>query len=252
VEHSGSFLPSYLSTRTMAAWLSVLLLFTAATFSVSAGFEISEVRLLVGALSNDSQVSTVDRYAHSLMRNTLAMMRIGLVGISALLFGSWLYRSRINGRAFGARRFQYPRKWALLGFVVPLLNLIRPLQVVCEVWRVSDPRATENPFDWKVIEVPRFVHAWWWMLVGCAGFECLAMVLTQTTSVTLGQLTLARVISVFADLGATGAAVLGYLIVVGISTAQDRKWAILSGVLPADEFTPPSEAIRDPAIAAML
>ena len=102
MDHSGSFLPPYLSTRTTAFSLSALLLVTAAVFSVSAGFEISEVRLLVGAM-DDGAISAMDRYTHSLMRTTLATTRIGLVGTTALLFASWLYRSRINGRAFGSR-----------------------------------------------------------------------------------------------------------------------------------------------------
>jgi hypothetical protein len=251
VDRSGSFLPPYLSTRTMATCLSVLLLLTAATFSVSAGFEISEVRLLAGVMG-EGQVSAVDRYVHSLMRSVLATVRIGLVATTALLFASWLYRSRINGRAFGSRRFEYPRKWALLGFAVPLLNLIRPLQVVSEVWRVSDPQATENPFDWKVVPVPRFVQIWWWMLIGCAGFELLAMSMAMTTGVTLGQLTVARAISAFADLGATVSAVLGYLVVTGISRAQDRKWAILSGAAIPTEAYQPDNTIRDPVIASLL
>ncbi len=251
MDHSGSFLPPYVSSRTMAFCLSALLLITAATFSVSAGFEISEVQLLVGALG-ENKVSAIDRHTHNLMRSSLATARVGLVCASALLFGCWLYRSRINGRAFGSRRFQYLRKWALLGFVIPLLNLIRPLQVVSEVWRVSDPRSTENPFDWRMLAVPRFVQVWWWMLVGCAGFELLAIALTMATGVTLGQLTIARGISVLADLGATLSAVLGYLVVSGISRAQDQKWAILSRPAVLTEAVPRNDAIRDPAIAALL
>ena len=246
MNHSGSFLPPYLSTRTLAFCLSALLLTTAATFSVSAGFEISEVQLLVGVM-NEGTIDAVDRYAHGLLRDYLATARVGLVSATALLFGIWLFRSRINCRALGARRFQYSRKWALLGFAIPPLNLIRPLQVVSEVWRASDP-ATQSPLDWKTVAVPRFLRIWWWMLVGSMGVELLGMALTTTNGVTLFQLTGARGIGAVADLGATIAAVLGYLVVSGISAAQDRKWAILSGT--AD--LPETVLLGDPGIPALL
>ncbi len=251
MHRSGSFLPPYLSTRTMTFYLSALLLITAASFSVSAGFEISEVRLLVGLMS-DASVNPVDRYVHSLIRDSLSTARGCLFAVTAVVFSLWLYRSRINGRAFGARRFEYPRKWALLGFVVPVLNLIRPLQVVSEVWRVSDPTAIDNPFDWKIVPVPRTLAVWWWMMLGCGCVALIGLALTTTSGLTLGQLTVARGISIVGYLGATVSTVLGYLIVTHISSAQDRKWELLSGEPIRAETAFQGDGIGDPAIAALL
>lgn|GEM_PF-1431866 len=251
MQRSGSFLPPYLSTRTSSLYLSCLLLITAASFSVSAGFEISEVRLLVG-LIDEGSISVIERNAHSLVRHSLSWVRISLVVLSATLFGVWLYRARINGRAFGARRFEYSRKWALLGFLIPVLNLVRPLQVVSEVWRVSDPCQIGNPFAWKVATVPRFVQLWWWLLVGCGGVTLIGLALTTTSGVTVVQLTVARGLSVIGDLGATVSAVLGSLIVISISRAQDRKWAMLSGTPAQSAATSRDDAFGDPAIAGMF
>jgi len=247
----GSFLPEYLSTRTMAGFLAALLLCSAGLFSISAGFEVSEVRLLVSA-HDDGSISAVDRFSHSLLRHYLAIGRLATVGATAVLFIVWLFRCRVNARAFGARRFEFSRRWVVLAFAIPIVNLIRPLQVVSEVWRASDPRAARNPFDWKVVPVPSFVSGWWWMLVGVAALELLAMAMVTSTGVTLQRMTLARGLSALADLGAAVTAVLAHLVVNGIARAQDDKWAVLRGLMVPPATDANRDAIGDPVIASML
>ena len=90
----------------------------------------------------------------------LLALQLVLLGIAGVAFVEWLYQSRINLRAFGVRRLRYPRVWAVGGFLVPALNLVRPYQVVREVWQASDPR-TQDPFAWSQLGTGRLLPAWW-------------------------------------------------------------------------------------------
>ncbi len=225
---SVSFLPPYVSTRRTYFILSLLLAVTAGLSAMSAGFEISEIRLLSHVLRNQT-VSFEQRWAHGVTRNILLVSRSVVFFATAITFIAWLHRSRINARAFGCRRFRYSRVWAITGFVTPLVNLFRPLQVVSEIWQASDPRAMETTIDWKTAPIPGFVFLWWYMLIACTCLQLMGMGLTSSAGVTLEHIRVARGVTTIADLATGIAAFLGYFVVFGIYTAQQVKWAIICG-----------------------
>jgi hypothetical protein len=240
MDRSDSFLPPYVSMKPVSLWLSVLLLVTAAISAVAAGFEITEIRLLVGVMG-DAEITSLQRFTHGLTRHFLMVSRVGLLVATVTLFISWLFFARVNARAFGCRRFTYSRKWAVLAFLLPGVNLIRPLQIVREIWKASDPSGTEHPLAWKAVEVPEFVNTWWWMLLVCGALALLGMAITTSTGATIERLIVARGITTIANLAAAVTAVLGYLVVSGIEEAQDAKWSILSGWAPPTDATPEAD-----------
>ena len=58
---------------------------------------------------------------------------------TAALFLTWLHRAHRNLEATGAGDLTYTPGWAVAYFLIPVLNLIRPLQVVRELWHSSEP-----------------------------------------------------------------------------------------------------------------
>jgi hypothetical protein len=221
------FLPPYISTRWMARLLTILLLLTAAVSGLFAGFEISQIQLF-SRVGNYSDVSEESRWAHTFIRNALLVSRLALCGLTAVVFIAWLHRARINVRAFGCRRFRYPRIWAITGFFVPILNFFRPYQVVSEVWRASDPRAVETPVAWISIPVSRYVLAWWVTLLASVFLTILTAGLVTQSGFTIDDLFAARSVGVLAGITSASSAILAYLVVSGIQEAQEEKWAILS------------------------
>jgi len=227
MERRDRFLPPYIATRFTARLLTILLLLTAAVSGLSAGFEISQIHLLSG-VGSYTEVNEETRWAHTFIRNTLLASRLVLYGAIAVAFITWLHRCRINVRAFGCRRFRYPRIWAIIGFFIPLLNFFRPYQVVAEVWRASDPRAIETPVAWLTMPVSRYVLAWWVTLLASVFLEILAVGLVTHSGVTVGDLFAARSIGVLAGITSASSAVLAYLVISGIEESQKEKWAIIS------------------------
>jgi hypothetical protein len=226
MERRDRFLPPYIATRFTARLLTILLLLTATVSGLSAGFEISQIRVLSDAGSY-TEVGEEVHWAHTFIRNTLLASRLVLYAAIAVAFIIWLHRCRINVRAFGCRRLRYPRIWAIIGFFVPLLNFFRPYQIVAEVWRASDPRALETPTAWLMMPVSRYVLAWWVTLLASVFLEILAVGLGTHSGVTLEDLFAARGIGVLVGVTSASSAILAYLVISGIEESQQEKWAIL-------------------------
>jgi hypothetical protein len=248
----AGFLPPYVSTRTTVGCLTILLALMAALSSVSLGFEISEIRLLSKIQANLQLDDELVR-AHSLVREVLAASSGALAATIALTFIAFLHRSRINARAFGSRRFRFSRVWVLIGFLIPGLNLIRPFQVTSEIWKASDPRATESPVAWKTVRVPRLVSAWWGMLIISVSLELLVIALTNGSGATIESLWTARWVGATAALATAVTAVLTCVLVLGIERAQTQKWSLLNrSIAPPDanrSRTEPAETALGPAAA---
>jgi len=227
MERRDRFLPPYISTRLIAQLLTILFLVTAAASGVFAGFEISQIQLLL-RVGSYSEVSEEARWTHTFIRNSLLATRLVLFGVTAVAFIIWLHRARINVRAFGRRSFRYPRIWAIIGFFIPILNLFRPYQVVSEVWRASDPRAIDTPVAWMSMPVSRYVLAWWITLLASVFLETLATGIVTHTGFTIDDLLAARIVGVLVGITSASSAVLAYLVISGIEESQKETWAIIS------------------------
>lgn len=77
--------------------------------------------------------------------------------LTALAFVGWLHRARAAARAVGARPLRYSAGQMLAGFLIPGVNLVRPLYVLGETWQALERRAARRI-------VPPLV-AWWWCIL---------------------------------------------------------------------------------------
>jgi hypothetical protein len=107
--------------------------------------------------SQVSQTSTSDGlYA------TLAVVNLLAYLVCACLFCTWFSNAHRNLPALGATNLKYSPGWAVGGFFVPFLNLVRPYQVAREIWRHSNPSNDTSEVT------PRPVALWWGLfLVMC-------------------------------------------------------------------------------------
>lgn len=78
---------------------------------------------------------------------------------SAVVFLIWLYRVSRNLRSLGVRRQRFSPGWAVGYWFIPIVNLIRPYQVVKEIWVESRPPSDDiggrQPTSTAII-------GWWW------------------------------------------------------------------------------------------
>lgn len=70
---------------------------------------------------------------------------------------TWLYRAAKNTDTFGYTRLDHAPKWAIWGWVIPILALFRPYQMMTQTWIASAPPSdTFRPTPW--------IQPWWWGL----------------------------------------------------------------------------------------
>ena len=175
-----SFLPPYISPRPLSRLAIGLLLAMAGAASVSVGIDLSELALVSGARGGEL-VSPEERWAQYLANAWIGWLELALFLAAATAFLAWLFQARVNLRAFGVRRLRFARVWSVAGFLVPVLNLVRPYQVVQEVWQASDP-ASADAFNWKSLRVPQLLRVWWIAALGCAGLQLLAFLVGLGTN----------------------------------------------------------------------
>ena len=88
---------------------------------------------------------------------------ITMLGLS-ILFVVWFYRARIN-----AERHGYPQRrargWAFWGWIVPIVNIWFPFQIMGDIWRAGLPAEQRGETAW----LPAL---WWtcWLLSGLGIF----------------------------------------------------------------------------------
>jgi hypothetical protein len=105
----------------------------------------------------------------------LVVMLIAFIA-SGITFLVWFDNARCNLPHLGAEHLKYKRGWAVGGFFVPFLNLVRPLQVMREIWHASDPEEKWFPTPIQMQarrQITPPLVGWWWalcLLSGCLGW----------------------------------------------------------------------------------
>jgi hypothetical protein len=97
----------------------------------------------------------------------LAYVVVGVAQLAALLvaavfFIRWLRRAYGNLEALAEAPLRFDPRWAIWGWFVPFLNLVRPQQVVREVWDVCEAAWQRMPD--RVVGLarpPDHVNLWW-------------------------------------------------------------------------------------------
>lgn len=226
----ASLFSHYVSTRGTFRWLTALVLVSSAASWIAVGFDIAEIRLLDRQVTG-AAVSANERAAHSAVGEVVIKIQITLLVATGIAFMTWLYRARANLRAFGTRHLRYPRNWTIFGFLVPVLNLVRPYQVVREVWQASDPRTTD-PAGWVTVKPPILVKAWWGTFLGFLGFKSLAWWMHTSAPYDPRRLEIAQGVDLLGDFLAAVSVTLVYFVIDRITEAQQLKWDRLDPPLP--------------------
>jgi hypothetical protein len=98
--------------------------------------------------------------------NILVMVQgLGALAYFAVLIGCmiaflcWIHRARANLSGLGAIGARWSPAWAVIWWFIPFMSLVRPYEVVKEIWQASDPGAP--PTDWQQRDVPSLL-GWWW------------------------------------------------------------------------------------------
>jgi hypothetical protein len=232
---AADYLPIYEPVDSRGSRASLLLMACSAVAWLAVGYGIAEL-LVLDAFSSGEEISAERHAAHRITGWFVLSVQLLFFVVTGLAFLDWLYQARINLRAFGARRLDFTRGWALGGFFVPLLQLWRPFSVVREVWKASNP-ATTDPFAWKTGSVSPMVTLWWFGFVLYVALEILAFSMNLAAAGEVPRIVTARIVGALGDTCGALSATFGYFVVLRITSFQRDKRAQTRDLVP-DRDTP--------------
>lgn len=154
----------YASLRVLTSVLTGILIVTLFTSLARAYLDFNNVGQLSQALSEGRKTLDIQSPLMTTVNFTHVVAGLAL-GITQIV---WLYRAHRNLPALGAKGLRFTPWKVVAGYLIPILNFFRPVQSVSEIWRASDPDATDS-FSWRQVRVPAQI-AWWWILVMVGGF----------------------------------------------------------------------------------
>jgi hypothetical protein len=146
------------------------------------------VRVQLGQLTPDQLAS------NDPMQGIVGLLQAGLGLVTGLVFLRWVYRAYKNIQGFGAEGLRFSPGWAVGYYFVPFLSLIRPAQVMSEIWRVS-----QDPQNWMRRRGSWLVGTWWalFLLYSVATQVSLELALDGSTN---DQWWLAGIFGILGDL----------------------------------------------------
>ena len=147
------------ATGTMAL-LGICIALSAALI-VSSLMQIQLLETARGGAVIDPAAATANDQRHG----ALAIADLLAHLVTAVAFLMWFHRAHRNLPALLATQIQYSPGWAVGGWFVPFLNLVRPCQVMSEIHLGSDP-ARIHPVGRPYSQT--MVYCWWtaWIISG--------------------------------------------------------------------------------------
>jgi hypothetical protein len=183
------------------------------------------------ALSTTSQILLLERAAQGIrashaeaQSNDFRQSLLASLGLLAFLvcgiaFVVWLYFAYKILPSLGATRLEYSPAAAAVSFFIPFVNLIRPYQVVSEIWRASMPGA--EGWSWTATATPNTIRAWWTLYL-LYGFSGIAVNLTSKDRSIAGLISMSYTM-LFKAVAEIAAAVLAIVVVQSTVARQETR-----------------------------
>jgi len=209
---------SFESKRTLAICVIVGLLLVMSLRIVAFGSEYLQLRL-VSAVAAGQTITQSEGAANDKRQQVIASLQAFAYIVTAILFLVWIHRVYLNLSALGAFNLTYSPGWAVGGFFVPFLNLVRPFQVVKEIWRASDP----DEYAWRQARTSPLVGLWWISFLGTALIGRIVAMLGNQAGTTLNSLLNATRAAMFNDAFDAAAAVPAIILVWSINKRQELR-----------------------------
>jgi uncharacterized protein DUF4328 len=179
-----------------------------------------EVGLVNRALSGEA-ITASEVASNDSRQQLIGILQIAVYIAAAVTFLMWLSRSYKNLPALSGSRGTYAPGWAIGAFFVPFLNLVRPFQIVRELWHLSDSSSivTTVRTEGQKLPTPPIV-GWWWGVWLVAGFLGQALWRFSWRATTLQGILTAGYIAIASEVAGIAAALLAISLVRSIDARQ--------------------------------
>ncbi len=176
---------------------------------------------------NDQSVTYQELEDNDNRQNSIGLLQSGAILITGIAFMSWMTRCYENIIAFRAAGLKYSPRWAWGGWIVPFLNFVRPLQVIKEIWKASDPATdVSQDAEWQHTPIPSLITAWWLIWIGGSllGYY---LNLSFNSAQTIEQFVDASRLSTFLVIVNISAGMLAISVVKNLTQRQEAKYSTL-------------------------
>jgi hypothetical protein len=152
----------------------VLLAIAAVVLALSAFAELSQASLLTALRDGTRTITPAEAKASD--DRVAAFGAIGqlVVLAAAACMITWLWQSVRFDQVVLRRSSRFSRGWAIGAWFVPFLNLVRPKQIVDDVWNSATEVANGGGARSRAL-----LHAWWALYLGGGFFQTMAIFSTR-------------------------------------------------------------------------
>lgn len=147
-------------------------------------------------------------------------VRAAMALVTGVVFLVWLRRGYRNLIAMGTLGLRHKPGWAVGAWFVPLMNLGRPIEIVNDTWRASDPELPAGDSSWYMLRPPRW-HAWWWACF--IGYTLSGWIGGRFSGETPAGFRTVFVLILIGEVVSLPAALLGMRVVAGITRRQSQR-----------------------------
>lgn len=212
----------FVSGHPWAQWVSILIAAVVVLDIVAVVSDYIEIQL-ISRIMRGEIITMAEANANDIRQNVIITIYLVLFYITAILFCMWIHRAHRNLPSLGASGLKYSPWWAVGGFFVPFLNLVRPFQVTTEIWKASDPTTDVNDsVAWQSAPTSPFIISWWllFLISGLLGNLILRLSLQAET---LNEMLTKSWVAFVTDAVEIPAAILLILVIRNIDLRQEKK-----------------------------
>jgi hypothetical protein len=153
-------LTSYVSASGRGQWVVRMLALIAILAVVAVISNFLEIRLL-SRIINREPVTFSEIESNDDRQAIVALIYLIALILTFILYAMWIYRAYRSLSALTTYGSERSAKWAVWGFIIPIMSLYVPYQIVREIWRETIPRVNMHAkVGERVVTVP--IIKWWW------------------------------------------------------------------------------------------
>ncbi len=134
--------------------------------STAAIFSYDEQLHMLGRIRSGEKVGKPEALESDARVNTLAQACNTALLITGIVFLIWQSRVHRNLPALGSVGLEFTHGWAIGWWFVPVLSIVRPYQVMCEIWKGSDPATVgSQSVRWRENAIGWVLPCWWFSYI---------------------------------------------------------------------------------------
>jgi len=123
-----------------------------------------EVRMFQQAMVADNAVTKEQAEYNDFIQGNIALLSLGSIIVSAVLFIRWLRRAYWNAAKLKPQ--QYPNHMAAWAFFIPFLNLYRPYQITRDTVETMQNYLDHHMPNYQKTKINTLLILWWGLFIG--------------------------------------------------------------------------------------